>query len=804
MKQILKNSWLTAEFDTQSGNLVGLSDAMGRTAIAGCWCSYMRGTQPVNENPAAPGERFAVLDVKLSDDAVESVIGNDDIEVRRRFELPAAAPLLKVRYTVRARRPGVELARPIALPELCFAEDFLNPFEDEEDLYFDGEELGDGRELPPWRVFFRQGRRNGLIAATRCKLEMSRFQVLDRSFAIKPHVMTAYTTDYVLAGSHLRFASTGPVAGEALRGLSGAPAAAGAAKESYSAEFEIGPWRRAAHDEILRAAQLDRPPERRNPPLTGAPPKDLKGVVFRAADFAPASAVSETFDPAKWMLAALPYSLGGRALVCGCSVRAPAITLAPGLTGLHRVYAGIANGNGIVARFSGDPLPTFRTPHEQTDGQDSFPKLNPFLLRLSGPQRAREVLLKVARMDGQSIEFQRDPNSYAVTVLDYVRFEPLTPSEAAAWEETERREPVVELSGFNDIPDIERFTDPRDPDPAAYEANLWEHANCKVRKVYWRIDGQCSDYASKLNTMRYVCARVHGVFTPQCKAYGRVLKKTDMLALAVAAARRHGLKLYGWMRFNNYSGNVQSDFFVRHPELHEANDRGAPLKKLCLAHEAVRAHKIGILCEAAAYGLDGLCLGFLRHPPVLHYAPVLVEGFRARHGAPPPPEPDKASAERLQTRPEEEELRLKWYRHRAQYLTLFGRELRAALKAKGLGAVKLSIWVRHDRCLYDGIDLDAWLDEGLCDEVVAASSIHGITANVSPEWRRKVQARVPLIHGVSGYNIDDARAVVPTVLRDGYSGICTYESDYSVVDDVFIEYYRGLRGARTDTPGRNA
>lgn len=796
VKTLLKNRWLTAEIDARSGNLMRLTDAEGGDCIAGCWCSYMRGTQPVNENPGAPGGRFAVLDVKLSGDAAESVIGNEDIEVRRRFELPAGSPLLKVSYTVRARRAGVELARPIALPEVFLTGDYVNPFEDDEDLYFDGEELGDGRELPPWRVFFREGRRSGLIAATRCKFEMSHFQILDRSFAIKPHIMTAYTTDYVLAGSPLRFASTEVVANDGARGLFGGPAPAATARESYSAGFEIGPWRRSAHEDILLAARLTVPPDRRNPPLSGTPPTGLRGVVFRAVDFAPASAVCEDFDPAKWMVAAMPHCTGGRALYCGCSVRAPAVTLAPGLKGLHRVYAGIANGNGIVARFSGDPLPTFRTPHEKAEGQDSFPKLNPFLLRLSGEQRAREVLLKTARMDGQSIEFRRDPNSYAVTVLDYVRFEPLTPGEAAEWEEAERREPVVELSGFNDIPDIERFTDPRDPDSAAYEANLWEHANCKVRKVFWRIDGQCSDYPSMVNTMRYVCARVHGVFTPQCKAYGRVLKKADMLRLAVDAARRHGLKLYGWMRFNNYSGNVQSEFFVKHPELHEANDRGVPLKKLCLAHEAVRRHKIAILCEAAAYGLDGLNLGFLRHPPVLHYAPVLVEGFRARHGTPPPPEPDRAVADRVQTHPEEDDLRLKWYRHRAHYLTLFGRELRAALKEKGLGAVKVSIWVRHDRCLHDGIDIDAWLDEGLCDEVVAASSIHGVTAGVSPEWRRRVQSRVPLIYGISGYNIDDARAVVPTVLRDGYSGICTYESDYTVVDDVFIDYYRDLRRAR--------
>ena len=55
-------------------------------------------------------------------------------------------------------------------------------------------------------------------------------------------------------------------------------------------------------------------------------------------------------------------------------------------------------------------------------------------------------------------------------------------------------------------------------------------------------------------------------------------------------------------------------------------------------------------------------------------------------------------------------------------MTAFGRELRAALAARNMAHVKVSIWVRPRHCLFDGIDLDAWLDEGLCDEVVAALS----------------------------------------------------------------------------------
>ena len=775
---LLKNRWLTAQLDPVSGNLLRLSDVAGVPLVTGCWCSYRRGSQPVSENPAVPAERFEVTSVRPLPDGMESTVANADIEIRRRFVLPPDSPLLKVRYEVRALRPGVALEKPIALPEIVFDGGLVDPFEDEEDLYFDGEELGDGRELPPWRVFFREGHTAGLMAAARSKLEMSRFQIMDRRFAIKPHIRAAYTTDFNRTQSPLVFPGEGDTV--------------------YQASFELGPWRAGDHADILRAAGLSSPDDRRNPPMTGTAPEQLKGLVFRGVDFAPPAAVSDRYEPGKWLAAAMPNCTGGRALFGGCTMQPPPITLAPKLAGVYRVYAGIGNGNGLQARFSADPLPLFRLPRARVESEDAFPEINPFLLRLSGEALTRELFLKTARMDGQSLTFSRFPNSYAATVLDYVRFERLTADEESDWEREERAEPAVELSGFNDIPDIAWLTNPADPDVSTYAANLWEHAACKVRKVYWRIDGQCSDYASRLNTMRPVSARVHHQFSPQCKGYGRALKKTDLLKLAVEASRAYGLKLYGWMRFNNYSGNVQSEFFVKHPELREANDKGWALNKLCLAHEAVRRHKIEILCEAAAYGLEGVNLGFLRHPPVLHYAPILVEGFRARTGMAPPPEPDKAVADHVQCHPEEDEVRLNWYRYRAEFLTLFGRELRAAFRAKGLGGVKISIWVRHDRCLYDGIDLDAWLGEGLCDEVVAAGSRHIYNSTLIPpaDWCKKVRAHVPLIHGISAYDLEGARALTQRALLDGCDGICTYESDFAVTDDTFVDFYRSLRKGR--------
>lgn len=48
------------------------------------------------------------------------------------------------------------------------------------------------------------------------------------------------------------------------------------------------------------------------------------------------------------------------------------------------------------------------------------------------------------------------------------------------------------------------------------------------------------------------------------------------------------------------------------------------------------------------------------------------------------------------------------------------------------------------------------------------------------------------------------RESAPRAVREGYDGVCTYESDYSVLEDVFVELYRGLRRAEQGTAAADA
>jgi len=758
----LSNEYLVAGFSPKTGNVMFLADPDSKPSLVekSFFRYHGNGAMISDETDSAGTADWRLVGLDASDSAITSVLETDALKITKKFELPADSPLLKVAWTVKGLKPGTTLSR-VAFPCVRFGDGFLNAFEDEEDMYFDGEELGGGMELPCWRVFFREEHRDGLIAAARSKLEMSRFFIQSDHFEIKPHAMVAY--------------DAGPGANPPMELHE---------QSSWSASFEIGPWKRDRHCAILDKARLGDPVDTGSEKLSGPPAGDSKGIVFDALDFADPTGITPAFAKDKWMRVDMPCCHGGEALFAGPSVRPPALTLDPQLQGVYRIIVGIGNGNGVAIRFSDEKDFTFRVAPGSEHGQGR--KGTPFHLRLSGPQQSAEMVFQTAEMDGKGIVLGQFPGSNGVTVIDYVRFEKLCGKEAREWLALQSTEPKVRLSGFFDTTPISHFTYPRDPAPSAYRASLREHANCKIRKVYWRIDGQCSDFPCTTNTMRYVSARVHSVFMPQHKAYGRMLKKVNLLEYAVRAAREYGIELYGWMRFNSYSMNVQSGFYKNNPQYHEKGFDGQPRSKLCIAIPEVRKHKRDILVEAAGYGLAGLNLGFLRHPPMLCYAPILVEGYRKKYGTEPPKPVDPADPFYGRALPPTDEEQVRWFQYRADFLTQFGRELKADLKVKGLDHVKISIWVSARKDLHDGIDTKAWLDQGLCDEVVAEGA-------VTPAWQKMVREKALLYRGISYFKLDHARKTIPELLASGCDGICTYESDWAVMDTDFVELYRSLR-----------
>ena len=116
------------------------------------------------------------------------------------------------------------------------------------------------------------------------------------------------------------------------------------------------------------------------------------------------------------------------------------------------------------------------------------------------------------------------------------------------------------------------------------------------------------------------------------------------------------------------------------------------------------------------------------------------------------------------------------------------------LAVAGLADTRIALWVRPNHCLFDGIDLDAWLGEGLCDEVIADRYSDATVCESTPEWQRSVQEKgAELIRGLPYGNAEEARRVAEEAIAAGYDGLCTYESDFAVLDADYIALYESLR-----------
>ena len=437
-----------------------------------------------------------------------------------------------------------------------------------------------------------------------------------------------------------------------------------------------------------------------------------EGVVLGAAGLAGRARA------AGWLVVDAPDLPGGVALLQRPGGGARPLEIEPGLAGGYDVFAGVAAGAGLKFRLADDPYWSYvhadrSDPAQRVDIQTWQPVGTLCRLPADGGPYGEVRLRRAA--PGGALEIAPHPYVNGFTVLSHLRF---APAASAAPVRSAPSGPRRAIVGLADIPDVGN-----DLGADAYQEEAWreivvQHARVGIDTVYWRVDGQCADFHTAVGTVRYSVPRTHGLYSPRARAYGRALERLDPLRVAAAEAPRRGLRLFGWMRANNYSGNVVARFFVEHPEWHEVREDGSPAPQLCFAVPEVRAHKAAILREAAAYGLHGLLIDTLRHPPMVGYHPLVVEAFEREFGQAPPREPrslrprhlvDDRSGERWE----------RWWRFRARYFARFIRELHAGLAADGRGALPVHVRVAPQRFLHDGADLDALLEEGLIDAVVA-------------------------------------------------------------------------------------
>ncbi len=499
------------------------------------------------------------------------------------------------------------------------------------------------------------------------------------------------------------------------------------------------------------------------------PEKDERIFVYKPEKFASKSVITDMLDENKWLVMNnMPGTAGGTVITAKGASMAPNIEFDPQLKGRYKIYAGIGCGAGIAIKLSSDDY------FDYINNQNSY--ICAFYSPVSNCQKAEEIYFKTADLTDKKIIVGRYPSAYGVTMINYIKFVPDV-NEPVTINKTKNTK-NFKLTGLNDICDIGSMLGANAPDPEPYLSNVRAHAALGFDRIYWRVDGQCCDFHTKVGTVRYPSAKVHDLFIPSSRGYGRFLAKHDALVLAVKEAHDNGMEIYGWWRMNNYGLNVVPEFYTKHPEYHEVGPDGRKIPKLCFAIPEVRKWKIDILKEVAERGVDGLVLGVLRHPPMLNYHPVLVEGFKSKYGVYPPAlkEPSK----------DPDDLTKKWLYYRADFLTILVKELRKELAAIGKANIKLSVWIRPSCYLYDGVDLDRWLGEGLVQEVIVAT-YRGDDVPGPLELQTMIQKKAEMQVEINGFETKKERIIeeIERLKRRKVDGVCIYESDLSVIRPVW-------------------
>lgn len=274
--------------------------------------------------------------------------------------------------------------------------------------------------------------------------------------------------------------------------------------------------------------------------------------------------------------------------------------------------------------------------------------------------------------------------------------------------------------------------------PSVYRI-LSEIKRAGVRKVYWRtFFGARAMYRSALEP---AYSGDEMIDRPGNEAVMRMrydLTSWDVLKDAVSISHELDLPIVGWYTLyeETHYQLKTTRFAEEHPDLcYMARDGRRRPSKLSFASPEVRAHKLALIGEQLAYGVDGLCLDFFREyqmyqtiktprvevdehgVSIYGYEPVMVEAYKQATGIDPRTigndDPD-------------------WVQFRADQTTIFMREASRLTRQKG---VKLSVKVRSMNRIRSGYnwlpersktnslagsfaDWPTWSKEGLVDEVM--------------------------------------------------------------------------------------
>ncbi len=449
----------------------------------------------------------------------------------------------------------------------------------------------------------------------------------------------------------------------------------------------------------------------------------------------PAAALSATPKRRHWRTMSFETDdVAGTMIAAGPETAAPPVRFPLRASGWHAVSV------GVVPSFkSTDDTATLAVP-VKLSGDDTYsvltlnlPSLQTRLLPDWHGPVVVEMFWKIADLTDMDLDILQlvrrvAPGDHFGSLsgpaarVAYVKLVPLTDDEAAIWQADQARKDTGRLFAHNDSHGphyLFRLTTEEE-----VRREIEPYGDTDVSRIYWEAGGgDRTRYFSRIARPEIMEGqedfgrrgdRMHAESWRDFQRQG-----VDPFDVALAHAHARGMEFHACYRVAGFKypppldgASLGEVFFDRHPECRGVDRAGNRTPRMAYSYPAVREFVIAVLREIAERPVDGVCLLFNRRMPLVEYEPPVVEGFQQEYGLDPRELPADDP---------------RWLAYRARTLTGFLRELRAAMDdLRSAGAKRLDIGAvvaaTEQENLQDGIDLRAWMSEGLIDTLIPYSS----------------------------------------------------------------------------------
>lgn len=485
------------------------------------------------------------------------------------------------------------------------------------------------------------------------------------------------------------------------------------------------------------------------PPVPLLPYGSAKPIYLADLDRAqPASALAKTWQPNRWKQYAFETpEVKGVMLACGQNTGVPDLEYALPQKGWYAISFGLQSHyweSRLQVRFKNDAIFSVLTPNNLAEAGMMWDDIQwskhvynsggieELFWRYAelGATNSSLVLrqLKVHTLAGSEDAFG---NIFSPCWLAYIKLVPLSDAEVARIQADRRRTDTRRLFAADDAFSATALYRFRTADDVRRQIEPYRETD--FSRMYWEAGaGDVTNYPSKVgrqNTQAWMaehyrlCDRLRSASVQDFQKEG-----LDPFQIALTHSHAIGLEFHASYRVAGFYFPAPEDewnaggLYERHPEWRSRDRQGRVTPRLSYAVPGVRDYVLSLHEEiVTAYPVDGISLLFNRRLPILGYDDPLVESFQAKYHQDPRQLPANDP---------------RWLAHAAAVLTEFMREMRRRMQAaamrqgrKPIGITAVVMSSIEENLSY-GLDLAAWVKEGLIDTLIPYSSVKGINSRI--------------------------------------------------------------------------